>query len=337
MAVSRRRSLVLGAAFGAALALSASGFAQPSPRVYRVAFLASVSPLGELIGQRPANPAARAFADELRKLGFVEGRNLVLDMRTLEGRLERLEPVVIDMVRHEPDAIFFPGQLFTKPAVRFTGSVPIVTLFAGGVVETGLVKSYARPGGTVTGVVVDVDAAVEAKRLELLLQMIPRAKRIAFLGIQSMWENAVGRHVRESAGQLGLDLYLVRAEPSDFSAAFGALALARPDAVYVPAGPTNYGHRREIGRFLAEQRLPSSCAHGEFVEQGCLMSYGVDVDAVMRRAAAYVAKILRGAKPGDLPVEQPTKFELVINMNAARALGVGIPDSLRARTDRVIE
>src|SRR4051812_31771997 len=186
MAVSRRQLLVLGALL-ASLALVHPASAQPT-KIYRVGFVAAVTPQSEISGSEPSNRALRAFIGELRASGYVIGRNLVFDIRSLEGRLDRAQAVVADMVGLKPDAIFFPGDILVAPALQVGGSIPLVTLFGAGVVETGWVQSFARPGGRVTGLVVDVDAGVEAKRLEMLMEIAPKARRIAFLGVQQGWD-----------------------------------------------------------------------------------------------------------------------------------------------------
>jgi ABC-type uncharacterized transport system substrate-binding protein len=334
MPVSGRRLLIRGVLLAVVAACASPALSQQA-KVYRVGFFASVSPLSDLTGDSPRNPAASAFVDELRKQGFVAGRNLLLEMRTLEGRSERLEPLLNQLLRNKTDVIFFPGDSLTEPALKFTGNVPIVSLFGSDLVGRGLVNSFAHPGGNVTGLVVDVDAAVEAKRLEFLRELAPRVKRVAFFGTGRDWER-FGRQLATAADRLGLELFPVALDPARFDEALAALERARPDAVYVPTGPTPYGKRREIGEFLLAKRLPSTCSQSELADHGCLMAYGVDIEQLMRQAAGYVAKVLQGAKPADLPIEGPKKFQFVLNMRAANAIGLDVPPSIRVRIDRVV-
>jgi putative ABC transport system substrate-binding protein len=326
----------LAAALCAALACAAPAQAQRG-KVYRVAFIATTSPLSVLTGSDPVNPAIRAFVHRLRDLGYVDGRNLVLDVRTLEGRPERIEEVVADVVRLKPDVIFASSQNIVERSLKLTADVPIVMLAAGAVVETGLVQSLARPGGTITGLLVDVDVGVEAKRLEMLREIMPKVRRVAYLGPQIAWGSAWLNHVSAAAQRLGLDFFNAGYKGGDFDGAAALLARDRPEAVFVPTGPSSYAHREQIGRFVVANRIACVSAHSEIAEHGCLMSYGVNTNDLLRRAAGYVAKILEGAKPGDLPIEQPTTFELVINAKTAKALGLTIPQSILLRADRVIE
>lgn len=331
-----------GASFAAALSVALSCAApaySQQAKVYRVAFIATSSPLSQLRGADPVNPAVRVFVHRLRDLGYVEGRNLILDMRTLEGRFERSEEVVSDIVHRKPDVIVSMSTAVVERSLKVTAGVPIVTHAGGGIVESGLVRSLARPGGTITGLLVDVDVGVEAKRLELLLEVMPKARRVTYLGPQFMWDGPFGKHVLAAAQGLGLDLSHTGqgSADADYDAAFALIKREQPDVVFVPFGAVSYAHRQQIGRFVVANRIPCICGQSVIVEYGCLMSYGMSTDDLMRRTADYVVKILEGTKPGDLPIEQPTRFELVINMKTANALGIKIPQSILLRADRVIE
>lgn len=321
-----------------ALFCAAPVYAQQA-KIHRVAYVATTSPLSELTGSEPLHPGMRAFVHRLRDLGYVDGRNLIMDIRTLEGKRELMEEVAADIVRLKADVIVVPSQVLAGRALKVTAGVPIVMHAAGALVESGLVQSLARPGGTITGLLVDVDIGVEAKRLELLREVIPKVRRVTFLGTEGAWDGPWGKHVLAAAKRLGLELSHAGKEGTraDYDTAFARLARERPDAIFVPTGPTSYAHRQQIGHFVVANRIPCTSAHSEIVENGCLMSYGVSTDDLMRRTADYVAKILKGAKPGDLPIEQPTTFELVINMKTAKALGIKIPQSILLRADRVIE
>ena len=306
-------------------------------KVHRVAFIAAVTPVSELSGADPVNPAARAFVHGLRDRGYVEGRNLMLDVRTLDGRYERTPEILGDIVRLRPDVIFSSSQIVVERHLKAAAGIPVVTVASWSLVETGVAQSLARPGGTVTGFMMDVDAGVEAKRIELLRETIPGTRRVAYLGHPLAWESAAGKRVLEAAGKLGISLFHVSYTGTDLNAAFASIEQEAPDAVFVPFGSTSFANRQRIGQFVSAKRLPCIAAYREIVEHGCLMSYGVDVSDVHRRAAGYVAKILEGAKPGELPIEQPTRFELVVNMKQAKALGLRIPQSIMLRADRVIE
>ena len=309
-----------------------------APRIHRVGFVATTSPLGEISGPDPVNPFVRAFVHGLRELGYVEGKNLALDMRSLEGKPERLPGFMTDFVRLNTEVVFLPTSVLVPPAHQAAPSMPIVGLVnPSHLVRAGLAQSHGRPGGMITGVSVDVDELVDAKRLELLLELVPRAKRIAYLGQREEWERPYVANMRATAQRLGRTVVHIESGQGDFASAFSRLKEERADAFMVERTPRAYGRRRDIGRLSLSSGLPGSCAQAELVELGCLMSYSPDNNDLARRVSVYVDKILKGTKPGDLPIEAPTKFELVINAHTARALGLTIPQALRLRTERVIE
>lgn len=312
--------------------------AQPAAKVHRVGFIATTSALPEISGPEPANPFARAFVHGLRDLGYVQGRNLVLEMRTLEGKPERLEAFMADFVRRKVEVVFLPTSLLVPRAHKAAPTLPIVGLVnANHLIAAGLAHSMGRPGGTITGLSLDVDEDLEAKRLELFHEFVPNAERIAFVGLREEWERPYAVKMRAAARRLGKTLVHIESAPGEFASAFSRLKLERADAFMVERSPRAYGRRHEIGRLALASGLPGSCGQAELVEQGCLMSYSPDNNDLARRLSAYVDKILRGTKPGELPIEAPTKFELVINARTAQALGLGIPQSIRLRADRVIE
>lgn len=313
-------------------------FAQPGLKIHRVGFIATTSPLSEISGPDPANPFTRAFVHALRDLGYVQGRNLVLEMRTLEGKPERLESVVAELVGLKSDVLFLPTGTFVERAHKVAPSTPMVALFvASNLLGAGVVQSRARPGGMVTGVSLDVEEELEAKRLELLRELAPRATRIAYLGLPEEWDRPHILRMRAGAQRLGLTIVHLETEPGDFRSAFARLTHERVHAYMVERSPRAYGRRHQIGQLALASGLPGSCGASELVEEGCLMSYSNSITDQGRQVAAYVDKILKGAKPGDLAIEAPTKIELVINARAAKALGIAIPQSLRLRADRVIE
>ena len=314
----------------------ASAYAQKG-KVHRVAFIAALSPISDLKGPEPINPSARSFVRGLRDLGYVEGRNLVLDFRSLEGRYERIPEILADILRSKPDVIFTGTQILVERHLPATQGIPVVTMATWSLVETGVVKSLSRPGGTVTGFIVDVDGAAEIKRLELIRDALPKLKRMALLGTTVAWESPATRDLLLAAKRLGIAMLHVPYTGTDLQAAAGVVEREAPDAIFLPGGAVTFGNRQRLGEFVSARRIPCIAPFKEIVDHGCLMSYGVDIAEVSRAAAGYVAKILAGAKPADMPIQQPTKFELVINLKQAKALGLTIPQQLLLRADRIIE
>ncbi len=308
-------------------------------RVYRVALIFTTSPVSEMAGPEPANPAARAFVHALRALGYVEGQNLILERRSAEGKFERYADIFTELVRLKVDVIVTVQNPMAQQARAVTTTVPIVMATSTDPVGAGLVKSLARPGGNITGLAYYVGPEIEAKRLQLLKETLPGASRIAYLGMKGDedWDAPWGKSVRAAAQVLGLTLVLAEHTPNDFTSAFSRIGRDRPDAFFVSVNAPAYAHRRLIVDFAARSRLPSTYAFREHVELGGLMSYGVNAPDLFRHAAGYVDRILKGAKPADLPVEQPTKFELVINLRTAKVLGLTIPPSVLIRADEVIQ
>ena len=329
-----------GLALLAALAIISAAppaAAQPAGKVHRVGIILTTSPVSEMAGPEPAHPAIRAFVHELLARGWEESKNLVLERRSAEGKFERFGEIVAELVRLKADVIVTVGNLMAQRARAVTSTVPIVMASSGDPVEAGIVRSLARPGGNVTGLTSDVGPEFEAKRLQLLKEPLPKASRIAFLGLARDWESGHGQGIRAAARALGVTLFPVESTPTRFGDAFAAIRRERPDAVFVAQSPPHWVHRQLIVDFITRSRLPSTHFYRDAVELGGLMSYGVDVYDLFRRAAGFVDKILRGAKPADLPVEQPTRFELAINLKTARALGLTVPQSLLLRADTLIE
>jgi putative tryptophan/tyrosine transport system substrate-binding protein len=326
--------LLVALLMGAACATSA--YAQKG-KVPRVAFIAALSPVSDLKGPNPINPAARGFVHGLRDLGYLVGRNLIIDFYSLEGRNERAPEILADIVRSKPEVIFTGTQVVVERYLAATSGIPVVTLASWSLIETGVVKSLSRPGGTVTGFIADVDARAEAKRVELIRDAIPSIKRMAFLGTTVSWESPATREILLAAERLGVSILHTAYTGADLQAAAGIIEREAPDAIFVPAGSTSFGNRQRIGEFVSARRIPCIGPFREIAEHGCLMSYGIDINELMRAAAGYVAKILAGAKPADMPIQQPTKFELVINLKQAKALGLTIPQPLLLRADRIIE
>ena len=336
--LGRRRFMV--ALTGGFLAAPLTAIAQPTGKVYRVGLIFVSSRVSDMAGPEPIVPTARAFLYALRDLGYVEGRNLILERRSLEGRFERASEVVAELVGLRVDVIVCATSLPTRAAKEATTSIPIVGVSFNTPIEGGLVASLGRPGGNVTGLSSDTGPEIEGKRLELLKEVAPRISRVAWFGSKLAWdaENSSARkHVQAGALTLGMTLFHAEGQPPDLTPAFAAITRERADAIFVASTPSNFVYRRTIVEFAAKNRLPASYAFREPVDDGGLMFYGPSTADVWRRAAGYVDKILKGAKPADLPVEQPTKFELVINLKTAKTLGLTIPASLLARADQVIE
>ena len=289
-------------------------------------------------GSATSSPRApEAFREGLRELGWVEGRNIVIDYRFAEGRFDRLPDLTAELVRLKVNVIVaWP----TPPAIaakNATGTIPIVMIGVGYPIELGLIASLARPGRNVTGLSFNVGEEI-GKGLELLKETLPKVGRVAILSNPANPGHAPAvRIVKAAARSLGLQLQLLEArEPDQLEGAFAAMAEDRVEALLVVTDSMFIFQRARLADLAVKNRLPAMFGVREFVDGGGLMSYGVSVPDLMRRAATYVDKILKGAKPADLPVEQPTKFELVINLKAAKALGLTIPQSLLVRADEII-
>ncbi len=299
------------------------------------------------IGYLGANPAAaphlrEAFRQGLRDLGYVEGRNLVIEYRDAEGKLERLPALAAELVALNVDVIFAEGGTRSALAAKqATRTLPIVFAAVGDPVASGVVTSLARPGGNVTGTSVLAPELV-GKGLELLTQAVPGVSRVAVLrqpgAVPERTEKDVLKGAEVAGRALGVRLQFVEAlGPADVDRAFSDMTRARADALTVLPSAMFFFERRRLVDLAAKHRLAAVYPWREFVDAGGLMSYGANIADLYRRAATYVDKILKGTKPGDLPVEQPTKFELVINLKTAKALGLTIPPSLLGRADHVVE
>ena len=292
----------------------------------------------------PGRPQAsmQAFVESLRALGWEDGRNAVIELHSAEGRIERAQAIFADLAARKVSLIYtiggWGGTVMPGLALKATRTIPIV--FVGGgsdPVASGLVASLARPGGNVTGFNVTRGPDFALKRLELLKEIAPRIKRVAFLGSKDDFE--VGeRLLQAGVSKLGLVMLLTEAvKPEDLGQAFEQAKRERADAVFVSNLPMNRDHAARIAALAARHRLPAEYFYPESVEAGGLAAYGVDLLDLVRRSAGYADRILRGTKPADLPVEQPSKFILAINLKTARALGLTIPQSVLLRADRVIE
>jgi len=295
------------------------------------------------IGYLSARPAEMekillpAFVQALRELGYAEGKNIVIEQRyAAAGQSERLRELAAELVRLKVDVIVASGS--QSVAKEATTTIPIVFVPSADPVGEGLVQSLAHPGGNLTGLS-DFHGDLVGKRLELIKETVPSAARIAFL-----WNSASTagppqlKQLQTAAPALGVTLLSFEVKgPDDFDGAFAAMAKGRPRALVVHGNPLLANHRRQIFEFVAKNRMPVIYSHEQWVTAGGLMSYGAHFPDLWRRAATYVDKILKGTKPADLPVEQPTKFELVINLKTAKQIGLTIPPNVLARADRVIK
>jgi putative ABC transport system substrate-binding protein len=307
------------------ITVSLQAVAQPSGTMPHVGYL---SP-------GPGYPF-EAFRDGLEALGYVEGRNVVIERRSAEGDPQRLPQLAADLVRLRVDVIVTATTAATQAAQRATTTIPIVFALADEPVELGVIASVAKPGGNITGLT-GLIAEITAKRLELLKEVSPRVTRVAVLWGPYPFSAAVLREVESASRTLGLTLHEIEVQqPIELDSAFARMTAWRAQALLVLPHPMFLAQRTRLAELAVKHRLPSAYHLKEFVGVGGLMSYGPDVADMSRRAAGYVDKILRGAKPGELPVEQPTRFELVINLKTAKALALKVPQSLLQQADKVI-
>jgi putative ABC transport system substrate-binding protein len=323
------RAVVLGLALAVLFAPGTSD-AQPAGKTWRV---------GVLVGSPVPveNAVHRAFRQRLRELGYVEGQNVLIDWRRADGRLERLPELAAELVRLKADVIVADVTPAIRAAMQATSTVPIVMGFVADPVGTGLVASLARPGGNVTGVSVML-TDVSAKRLQLLKDALPRISRVAVLWNPSIpWHGPMLKEVH-AARTLGLHVLPLAVDaPGDLDGTFAVMAREQVDALFVGDSPIFTAGRARLLELAAKHRLPTSFGNPDWVAAGGLMAYGPSFPEMFGRAAVYVDKILKGARPGDLPVEQPTKVDLIINLKTAKALGLTLSPSLLARADQVIE
>ena len=325
----RRKFLAATAALlGAPLAANS----QPRGKVYRIGYIQTAAP-NEMGG------LDKALDEGLRELGYVEGRNIVFERRYAGGKQERLPDLATELVRLNVDVIVTGGNPVIAAVKQATATIPVVMSTSRDPVGSGFIASLARPGGNITGLSSAPTPEIEGKRLELLKEAFPRASRVALLWNPLPPGSETYRQVVESAARkLGVRLQAVEVRGRDeFEGAFVAMTRERADAVVVLGDPIFFTARIQVVALATKHRLPAMFHAREFVDLGGLMSYGSDLTYQFRRAAAYVDNILKGAKPGDLPVEQAAKFELVINLKTAKSLRISIPQSLRLRADQVIE
>ena len=326
------RRTFLGTLTGGLLTAPLAADAQQAGKVPRIGFLGESSP-----SDRP--PLLDAFRQGLRELGWVEGQNIVIDYRYAEDQVDRLPDLAAELIRLKVDLIISWGTQGVTAAKNATETIPIVMIAVRDPVGTGLIASLARPGGNVTGVSGYAGLEIVAKQLELLKETVPKIRRVAILSNPTnAYHQLAIREVNVAARSLGVQLQLLEVRgPKEFDGAFAAMVKEHAAALLVVADSLFNIHRTRLADLAARSRLPAAYGTRDLGEIGCLMSYGPSFRDLHRRGAAYVDKILKGAKPADLPVEQPTKFELVINLKTAKALGLTLPPSLLRRADQIIE
>ena len=325
----KRVSLIIGL-IAACLAVPLAGEAQQ-----QVGKLSRVGVLMNLYSPEADPP--QALRKELRDLGYVEGQNLVIDWRYQLGQSDRLPVLAAELISLKPDVIVADVTVAIRAAMQATSTIPIVMAVSADAVGSGLVTNLGRPGSNVTGVTIML-AEMTAKRLQLLKELVPNASRVAVLWDPAIpWHRALLKEVEAAASQLRLQPIVIAVRSrGDLSDTFSAITKSRADTMFV-SHTTTPSARRRLVDFASKNRLPTMFMSRQYVAAGGLASYGPNFSEGFRHAARYVDKILKGSKPGDLPVEQPTKFELVINANAAKALGLTLAPSVFARADDVIQ
>ena len=331
----RRREFIAllgGAGVAWPLAATVGTLAQQAGKVHRIGYLSYSS-------YAAAPHFVEAFRQGLRELGWVEGQNITIDPRFAEGSSDRLPDLAAELARLKVDIIVTTSTPATLAAKNATGTIPIVAANFGDPVGLGFIESLARPNGNITGLSFSVGVETFGKELELLKEIAPEVRRVAVLSnpANPFHAHAIS-NVKVAAQALKVELQLLEARGSNgFDSAFAAMSKERAGALLVVTDPIFVLHRARLADLASKNRLPSMYGMGEYVKAGGLVSYGPNLSDRFRHAATFVDKILRGAKPADLPVQQPTKFDLTINLKTAKALGLTVPPSLIARADEVIE
>ena len=305
--------------------------AQQAGKIPTIGFLSTV-PRDAILSR------SGAFRDGLRQLGYVEGKNIVIEWRSAENNQDRLPALVIELVHLKVDLIVTAGSPVTRAAKQATSTIPIIMALDPDPVGNGFVVSLARPGGNITGLSA-LSPQLSGKQLELLKEIDPKLSRVAVLGSSTRPGNAqILKEAELAAGTMSIRLqYLDVLNSKDIDSAFRSAHNEHAQAVLVLTGPQLNSRRRQIADLAAKNRLPAIYERPEFIDEGGLIVYGASITDLSRRAATYVDKILKGAKPAQLPIEQPTKFELLINLKAAKQIGLAIPPNVLARADRVIK
>ena len=292
-----------------------------------------------LLTETGGGSAWRAFFGELRRLGYVEGENLIIERYSAEGHHERYADLAREIVTRNPDVIVTGTNPVVIAFKAATSTIPVVA-FMLDPLKAGLVTSLARPGGNLTGITLDAGIEIWGKRLQMLKEAIPSITTAAFLGMRDGWEGSSGQVLRAAGAELGISLVFMlpqKGNSSEIERVSAVMEQQRPDAVLVSGEGDLYAHRQLIAELAEKNRLPVMCPYRDYVEAGGLMAYAVDLAELLRRMADDVHQILKGAKPGDIPIYQPTKFELLINLKTARALGLTLPPALLALAAETIQ
>jgi putative ABC transport system substrate-binding protein len=331
----RRREFTAGVLL---TAVTRPARAQQRATQHRIAIFHPAIPT-HLLTETGGGSAWRAFFGELRRLGYVEGQNLVIERYSAEGHHERYADLAREIVTRNPDLIVTGTNPVVIAFSAATSAIPVVA-FMLDPLKAGLVTSLARPGGNLTGITLDAGIEIWGKRLELLREAVPSTTRAAFLGMRDGWEGSFGQALRDVSSQLGISLISMLPNTgtiSEIERVFAVMAQHQPDAVLVSGEGDLYAHRQLIVELAEKNRLPTMCPYRDYVDAGGLMAYTVDLAELLRHLAGDVHQILNGAKPGDIPIYQPTKFELLINLKTAKALGLILPPELLSRADEMID
>jgi len=331
----RRREFTAGLLFAAA---PRAARAQQRVTRYRIALFHPAIPVS-LLTETGGGTAWRAFFAELRRLGYIEGENLVIERWSADGHHERYAELAREIVASSPDLIV-TGTNPVVMAFEATGTTIPTVAFMLDPVKAGLVTNLAKPGGHLTGITLDAGIEIWGKRLEVLKEAVPSTARAVFLGMREGWEGTFGQFLRDAAGRLGIALTSTLPQngtPAEIERVFAGMGQRRPDAVLISGEGDLYANRQLIAELTRTNRLPAMSPYRDYVDAGALMAYTVDLAELLRRMADDVHKILRGARPGDIPIYQATTFRLLINLGTANALGLTLPPALLARADEVIE
>jgi putative ABC transport system substrate-binding protein len=331
----RRRDFIAGVLLAAA---TQSSWAQQRATQRRIAVFHPAIPAA-LLTETGGGTAWRAFFAELRRLGYVEGENLIIERYSAEGHHERYAGLAKEIVGRNPDLIVTGTNPVVITFKAATSTIPIVA-FMLDPLKAGLVSSLARPGGNLTGITLDAGIEIWGKRLEMLKEAIPSTSKATFLAMREGWNETFGQVLQDAAGRLGISLTWTlpqQGTPAEIERVFAAMGQQRPDAVLVSGEGDLYANRALIAELALKNRLPAMCPYRDYVDAGGLMAYTVDLAELLKRMAIDVHQILNGARPGDIPIYQPTKFELLINLKTAQALGITLSPSLLSRADEMIE
>jgi putative ABC transport system substrate-binding protein len=330
----RRREFI---AFVLTMAAADYARAEEPPKKHRVAVVSPATPIA-LINETGGNPAYQALFQELRRLGYVEGSNLIVERYSGEGRIDHYAEIAREVVQHKPDLVFTVGALMAQRFQSATGTIPVIVVTADPVAY-GFAAGLARPGGNITGIAADAGVELWSKRLGLLKEAFPMLSRVGFLASRETWGGPQGAALREAAQRLGVllvDLGLEAMQEGEYRRVFVAMSQEPVEALVVSAEPEHFTNRGLIVELAEQARLPAIYPFREAIEVGGLMAYAIDLPDIFRRAANQIDQILKGTRPGDIPIYQPTKFQLIVNLKAASAIGVTIPSSLALRADEVL-